>query len=243
MLGLKTNVRYASEAHTNFFNKLNFDTLELRNIWKRRRRENTPQANEILEVFSFVHASQYDFVTTKVPSNTPKLESQNYNRSMTELLELLDYQRWATLKTLDSVAKLSSEQLHRDLSSSFKGVFETLVHLYGADRAWLGRLTDQNPSRPNLADYPSLVALREAWEVVLDDWKPVVTTLENPKLEIQYKSYDGLQFSSSLEEIVKHVVNHGTYHRGQVAAMQRMLGGEAVGTDLISFYRARTPKL
>ena len=55
---------------------------------------------------------------------------------MTEILELLDYQRWATSKTLDSVTKLSEEQLHRDLGSSFKSVFETLVHMYGADRAW-----------------------------------------------------------------------------------------------------------
>lgn len=158
---------------------------------------------------------------------------------MTDILELLEYQRWATTKTLDTSAKLSDEQLHRDLGSSFKSVFETLVHLYGADRAWLGRLQGQNPSRPNLADYPNLEALREAWEVVLDGWKTTVAKLENPKLEIQYKSYDGAPFTSSLEEIVKHVVNHGTYHRGQVAAMQRILGGEAVGTDLISFYRAR----
>jgi uncharacterized damage-inducible protein DinB len=158
---------------------------------------------------------------------------------MTELLELLDYQRWATTKTLDSVAKLSDEQLHRDLGSSFNSVFETLVHLFGADRAWLGRLTGQNPSRPNPSEYSSLAALREAWEVVLDGWKTEVTKRENPKQMIQYKSYDGAPFSSSLEEIVKHVVNHGTYHRGQVAAMQRMLGGEAVGTDLIGFYRSQ----
>jgi uncharacterized damage-inducible protein DinB len=158
---------------------------------------------------------------------------------MNELLELLDYQRWATLKTLDTSAKLSSDQLHRDLGSSFKSVFETLVHLYGADRAWLGRLNGESPSRPNLSDYPNLAALREAWEVGLEGWKVTVSKFENPKLEIHYKSYDGAPFTSSLEEIVKHVVNHGTYHRGQVAAMQRMLGGEAVGTDLISFYRAR----
>jgi uncharacterized damage-inducible protein DinB len=158
---------------------------------------------------------------------------------MTELLELLDYQRWATTKTLDVSAKLTDEQLHRDLGSSFKSVFETLVHVYGADRAWLGRLEGQSPSRPNPSDYPSLEALRETWEVVLDGWKTKVSKFENPKLEIHYKSYDGLPFSSSLEEIVKHVVNHGTYHRGQVAAMQRMLGCEAVGTDLIGFYRAR----
>ena len=157
---------------------------------------------------------------------------------MTEIFELLEYQRWATTKTLDSVAKLSLEQLQRDLGSSFKSVFETLVHMYGADRAWLGRVQGQAPSRPNLADYPNLAALREAWEVVLDGWKEEVSKLENPKLEIHYKSYDGSPFTSSLEEIVKQVVNHGTYHRGQVAAMQRMLGGEAVGTDLILFYRA-----
>lgn len=158
---------------------------------------------------------------------------------MTDIFELLEYQRWATIKTLDSVAKLTEEQLHRDLGSSFKGVFETLVHLYGADRAWLGRLQGQNPSRPNLADYPNLEALREAWEVVLDGWKETVSKLENPKQMIHYKLYDGSPFSSSLEEIVKQVVNHGTYHRGQVAAMQRMLGGEAVGTDLMLFYRTR----
>jgi uncharacterized damage-inducible protein DinB len=158
---------------------------------------------------------------------------------MTELTELLEYQRWATTKTLDSVAKLTNEQLHRDLGSSFKSVFETLLHLYGADRAWLGRVKGQTPSRPNPNDYPSLEAMREAWEVVFDGWIATVAKHENPKLEIQYTSYDGAPFSSSLEEIVKHVVNHGTYHRGQVAAMQRMLGGEAVSTDLISFYRAR----
>jgi uncharacterized damage-inducible protein DinB len=158
---------------------------------------------------------------------------------MTELTELLDFHRWATSKTLDSVAKLSFEQLHRDLGSSFKSVFETLAHSFGADRAWLGRLQGQSPSRPNLADYPTFEALREAWEVVLEGWIVTVAKLENPKQMIQYKSYDGAPFSSSLEEIVKHVVNHGTYHRGQVAAMQRMLGGEAVGTDLIGFYRSR----
>ena len=100
-------------------------------------------------------------------------------------------------------------------------------------------MNGQSPTRPNPSDYPSLEGLREAWEVVLDGWKTEVAKLENPKLEIHYKSYDGMAFTSSLEEIVKHVVNHGTYHRGQVAALLRMLGGEAVGTDLISFYRSR----
>ncbi len=158
---------------------------------------------------------------------------------MNELLELLDFHQWATAKTLDSSAKLSSEQLNRDLGSSFKSVFETLVHLYGADRAWMGRIGGQNPSRPNPKDYQNLEILQTTWEVVLKGWKTTVGKLENPKLVIEYKTYNGDPFSSTLEEIVKHVVNHGTYHRGQVAAMQRMLGAEAVGTDLIGYYLTR----
>jgi uncharacterized damage-inducible protein DinB len=156
---------------------------------------------------------------------------------MTELIELLEYNRWATTKTLEASGKLSHEQLRRDLKSSFKGVFETLVHLYGADRAWLGRLEGQRPDKPNVEDFSTLETLVEAWNPVLERLLEVVSKLENPKLEVHYFSYSGDSFSNSLEEIVKHVVNHGTYHRGQVAAMQRMLGTEAVGTDLISFYR------
>ena len=158
---------------------------------------------------------------------------------MNELLELLEYQTWATTKTIDSSAKLSEVQLHRDLGSSFKSVFETLVHLYGADRAWLGRIEGLSPARPNLSDYQNLEILQTAWEVVLEGWKTTVGKFENPKQVIEYKAYNGDPFSSTLEEIVKHVVNHGTYHRGQVAAMQRMLGAEAVSTDLIGYYRTR----
>jgi uncharacterized damage-inducible protein DinB len=158
---------------------------------------------------------------------------------MTELLELLEYHQWATAKTLDSSAKLETEQLNRDLGSSFKSLFETLVHLYGADRTWLGRLEGLSPSRPNPNDYQNLEILQTAWEVVLEGWKTTVGKFENPKQMIDYKAYNGDPFSSTLEEIVKHVVNHGTYHRGQIAAMQRMLGAEAVGTDLIGYYRTR----
>ncbi len=158
---------------------------------------------------------------------------------MNELIELLEYQRWATTKTLESSATLNLEQLHTDLGSSFKSVFETLVHLYGADRAWLGRLEGTSPTRPNPSDYATLEELIEAWNFVLERWIEIVSALENPKLQIEYKAYNGDPFTSTLAEIVKHVVNHGTYHRGQVAAMQRMLGGIAVSTDLIGFYRSR----
>jgi uncharacterized damage-inducible protein DinB len=158
---------------------------------------------------------------------------------MKNLLELLEFNAWATHRTLDAVHALSSEQLHRDLGSSFPSVFATLLHTYGADRAWLGRLEGQTPTRPNPEDYASLEALQTAWESPLERWPVVVAALEDPQKVIAYHSYDGDPFSSTLEEIVRHVVNHGTYHRGQVTTMLRQLGAEAVSSDMILFFRSR----
>lgn len=156
---------------------------------------------------------------------------------MDELLELLAFHAWASRRTFETVRELSDEQLHRDLGSSFKSVFETLVHTFGADRAWLGRVEGGAPSRANPADYPDLKTLLAAWNAVLERWPAAVGQLADPKQEIAYKTFAGDPNSNSLEQIVKHVVNHGTYHRGQVVAMQRMMGANAVSTDLIGFYR------
>ncbi len=156
---------------------------------------------------------------------------------MKNLLELLEFNAWATHKTLDAVHALSSEQLHRDLGSSFPSIFETLVHTYGADRAWLGRLEGQTPTRPDPEDYPDLLALKTAWERTLERWPGVVAALQDPQKVIAYHSYDGNPFSSTLEEIVRHVVNHGTYHRGQVTTLLRQLGANAPSSDMILFFR------
>ena len=56
---------------------------------------------------------------------------------------------------------------------------------------------------------------------------------------IDYKSFAGEPFTNTLGQIVQHVVNHGTYHRGQVATMLRQLGAQAISSDLICFYRER----
>ena len=58
--------------------------------------------------------------------------------------------------------------------------------------------------------------------------------------QIQYHAFDGQPYSSRVDEIVWQVVNHGSYHRGQVALMLRQLGHAAVGTDLIAFTRLPT---
>jgi uncharacterized damage-inducible protein DinB len=155
------------------------------------------------------------------------------------LLELLEYHRWATNLTVNTVKALTPEQFTRDLDSSFPSVRDTLVHVFTADRAWLGRLEGQSPSRANASEFTDLDSLLEVWERVLQRWPIVVESLGDPGRLIEYKSFAGDPFSNTLGQIVRHVVNHGTYHRGQVATMLRQLGAQAVSSDLIGFYRER----
>jgi uncharacterized damage-inducible protein DinB len=158
---------------------------------------------------------------------------------MTDLLELLEYHHWATNLTVTAAKALTLEQFTRDLGSSFPSVRDTLVHVFSADRAWLGRLEGQSPPRANASDYADLASLLEVWEPVLQRWPVLVASLGNPEQVIEYKSFAGDPFTNPLGQIVRHVVNHGTYHRGQVATMLRQLGAQAVSSDLISFYRER----
>jgi uncharacterized damage-inducible protein DinB len=159
------------------------------------------------------------------------------------LLELLEYHRWATNLTVGAVRALTPQQFTQNLGSSFPSVRDTLVHIFMADRAWLGRLKGQSPPRANAGDFADLNSLLEVWDPVLARWPMVVEALGDAGRMIDYKSFAGEPFTNSLGQIVRHVVNHGTYHRGQVATMLRQLGAQAVSSDLIYFYRERnTPQ-
>jgi uncharacterized damage-inducible protein DinB len=157
---------------------------------------------------------------------------------MNTLLDLLEYHRWANEKVLQAVASLSAEKYTKDLSSSFPSIRDTLVHIYSADRTWLGRIQGQSPEWPKPQDYPTVASLREMWLETLSTFPSVVQSL-NPEQVISYKAFDATPFSNKLGDIIRHVVNHGSYHRGQVTTMLRQLGEKGVTTDMIAYYRLK----
>jgi uncharacterized damage-inducible protein DinB len=158
---------------------------------------------------------------------------------MNNLLDLLEYHRWASEKVLQAISVLSAENYTKDLGSSFPSIRDTLVHTYGADRTWLGRIGGQSPERLNPADYPNVATLREVWLEVLSTFPNVVKSLGDAEQIIAYKAYDGTAYSNKLSDIIRHVVNHGSYHRGQVTTMLRQLGEKGISTDMIAYYRLK----
>ena len=146
------------------------------------------------------------------------------------------YHQWATERTLESCAGLSSEEFTKDLGNSFASVRDTLVHCLMADGAWQHRLEKLEFTRPDPHNYPTLESVRAAIQPISGRWSVLMMQFGLEQM-IEYKAFDGQAFENSFEEIVRHVINHGSYHRGQVAFMLRLLGKKPASTDWIAFSR------
>src|SRR3954453_7747915 len=153
----------------------------------------------------------------------------------TEALVLqLRYSAWATNRVLESITPLSAEELHRTLGNSYGGVHGTLTHIYKADAIWFDRLmgvptgdlAKYNPS-PDFAEWRPLLDGYVKWAEGLKpgEWDRVVN----------YRNVKGEGFAQPGWQIALHLVNHASYHRGQVTTLLRQLGHTPAGTDLILY--------
>ena len=115
----------------------------------------------------------------------------------------------------------------RDFGTADHNVLGTLVHVYAADRIWLGRIDGSPPARfIDPEQDMHLAVLRSEWPALSERWKQwaVLLTEDSIQREISYKSTKGDAFVTPIWQSVLHVVNHGTHHRGQVSGFLRAMG-------------------
>lgn len=155
---------------------------------------------------------------------------------------LLDYTVWANHRAMRAAATLSVEDFKRDLGSSHGGVRGTLVHTMGAEWIWLERWKGVSPTRPlDESEFPDVMAVRERWTVIEDHRASWFAGLREGALAetIRYSTLDRRSFESPLWQLVQHVANHSTYHRGQVVTLMRILGAKATASDMVMWDRER----
>jgi uncharacterized damage-inducible protein DinB len=159
-----------------------------------------------------------------------------------EMVTLYEYNAWADRRSLDAASKLTTEKFVQPLGSSFSSVRDTLTHIYGAEWIWLERFLGNSPSSfPDLSKFVDVATLREAWIPQEKRLLDFVGSLSQADLDrvMEYKTMKFGTYSNPMWQSMQHVVNHGTYHRGQVTTLLRQLGGEPILTDLMHFYRER----
>jgi len=151
----------------------------------------------------------------------------------------LDYNRWASARLLNAAAALTDADLQRDFGTADKSVTGTLTHIYGGDRVWLARVRgDASLTLPG-AVFDDLAVLGNAWEEVSEGWADWARHLSDTDFErvLAYRDLKGNPWQTPLWQIVLHVVNHGTHHRGQVSGFLRAMGHVPQPLDLIAYYR------
>jgi uncharacterized damage-inducible protein DinB len=158
---------------------------------------------------------------------------------LTQTRQLLLYTLWADRTMLNALREVKPEDLTRDAGVSFGSLLGTMIHVLGSQRRWLARFAG-SPAQPSpgLADFPDLLAWIQGWEETASGIEAFLASLTEEQLlaEITWEDTEIGPVTRPLWQPVSHMVNHSTYHRGQVVSLMRQLGYPPPKTDLIHFF-------
>ena len=175
------------------------------------------------------------------------LFSRSLQKKKTNMKEILEqfaaYNIWANQKMSELVQSLPDEMLHTTLPSSFPTLHATLLHMWDAESIWWQRMKLQEviiaPSSSfvgtTLDVSTSLLQQNKLWETWVRNAS--IAALEHV---FMYQNTMREQFKQPIYQMVLHVFNHGTYHRGQLVNMLRQSGIENIPqTDFIVWSRKK----
>jgi uncharacterized damage-inducible protein DinB len=156
--------------------------------------------------------------------------------SLALLRELFDYHYWARDRQLEACADLTGEQFLRPMGNSFPSIRDTLAHLVAAEWLWLERWRGRSPrSLLPPEEFPTPAAVRERWRAVETEMKQYLDGLREEALDssFSYVNTRGETWTYALRDMLLHLLNHQSYHRGQVATLLRQSGIRPPQVDLL----------
>ncbi|MBX9966129.1 DinB family protein [Priestia aryabhattai] len=165
-------------------------------------------------------------------------------------LTLYDYHVWANQKTFDRLKELSEDIYEKEIQSVFPSISQVMAHMYVSDNLWLNFISGEK--------FDEASASADQWREQIETKRIEEVEMMFVDLSNRYKAFLNRQedietvfvletsFAGRLEtrlsDIVEHVVNHGTYHRGNITAMLRQMSHPGVMTDYILYLYQRDTK-
>lgn len=159
---------------------------------------------------------------------------------MKELLkQLASYNVWASQKILDVILTLPAEKQMAEVPSSFNSLHKTILHMLDAENIWWQRMKMQERiTRPSDNFTGSTNELTENLLQQSRQWEAWVSNASDLSLEhvFQYQNNKKEHVKLPIWQMLVHVFNHGTYHRGQLINMLRQLGADKLPSTDFSAY-------
>lgn len=157
-----------------------------------------------------------------------------------EIATLYQYNAWANARILNAASHLSAEQFLASAPFSYGGLRGTLVHTLFAEWIWRKRWEGHSPTGWLMPeDFPTCDSLRMRWRT---EETALLSFAENVSEEaldqrIHYNTTSGKPYENILWHLMLHLVNHGTQHRSEAAAMLTGFGHSPGDLDFILFLR------
>jgi uncharacterized damage-inducible protein DinB len=119
-----------------------------------------------------------------------------------------------------------------------RSIANTLAHIYFGDAIWFSRIAEPGYPVPPHDALPSLDFVIEEWPRLQAKWEAWANAATDPDLarQVPFKSRFVGNADLPAWQIVVHVVNHATLHRGQIVGMLRQLGRKPPATDILFYY-------
>ena len=163
------------------------------------------------------------------------------------LLSDIAYSAWANQCLLDGCSAFTGEELERDLRVSHTSILATLRHFYDGERVWLPSLRDT----PDLGTFLlpqgsapalSLDVLKQSWSKLWYDYRHWLQNQSESSLGVELTvQMPGSGPRLPRWKILRHVLDHSQFHRGQVVAMIRALGHCPPAINRMDYWLANEP--
>ena len=153
--------------------------------------------------------------------------------------KLFSYHKWATLACLEHVQTFGEELYQKKGGNSFASIEATVAHVIGVEKLWLLRMNGvSNPVFEHF-DVATLEKTIEAFMLLHAEMELFFASLSEEQWReiLDYQNMRGDDFSASREEMLFTVVNHASYHRGQITSFLRQFGKEGIPLDYIYYQK------
>jgi uncharacterized damage-inducible protein DinB len=163
---------------------------------------------------------------------------------MKEILQqLAAYNIWANALLMEVLKRLPGELQQKEIPSSFNSLQKTVLHMWNAESIWWQRMKLQERVTGPMENFNGKMEdAIEGLTLQNKQWNEWINKAQEHHLEhvFQYKNFKGEQFKQPIYQMLIHLFNHDTYHRGQIVNMLRQLGVEKIPqTDFIVWSRKK----
>lgn len=156
-------------------------------------------------------------------------------------IELANYNIWANNIVADWLLQISEEQWNETIISSFNSIALTCIHIAGAEKIWYERWINKPNQVFLFAEFKgSKNELVDIWKQASKNIQSFIETIDEQDLNkiFAFKRLNGDNNEMLYWQSFAHVINHSTYHRGQLVTMLRQVGFTNVAsTDYLTYTR------